>query len=132
MAATNRADDASLGDLLSTMAGDVGVLVRKELELAKVETKAEISRAAKVGGAFGGTAVTAYFALLFISFAIALGLAALMPDGLAFLLVGLVYAGASAFLFVQARNRAAELNPVPEQTVETLKEDVAWARAQTR
>ena len=55
-----------------------------------------------------------------------------MPDGLAFLLVGLVYAGASAFLFVQARNRAAELNPVPEQTVETLKEDVAWARAQTR
>src|SRR5205807_2184976 len=55
MAATNRAGDASLGDLLSTMAGDVGVLVRKELELAKVETKAEISRAGKVGGAFGGT-----------------------------------------------------------------------------
>jgi hypothetical protein len=55
-----------------------------------------------------------------------------MPDGLAYLLVGLVYAGVAAVLFMQGRKRAAELNPVPEQTVETLKEDVAWARAQTR
>jgi hypothetical protein len=132
MAATNRAEEASLGDLFSAMASDVGVLVRKELELAKVETKAELSRAGKAAGAFGGTAVTAWFAVLFLSFAVALGLAAVMPDGVAFLLVGAAYSVASAVLFVRGRTRAAEINPVPEQTVETLKEDVAWARAQTR
>jgi hypothetical protein len=132
MAAPEQVTEPTLGELLSAMTSDLGLLVRKEMELAKVEIKEEVGRAGKAAGAFGGTAVTAYFALLFLSFALALGLSALMPDGLAFLLVGLLYGAASAVLFLQGRDRAKDLNPVPEQTVETLKEDVAWAKAQTR
>jgi hypothetical protein len=132
MAAVNERQELSLGDLFAEMTRDFGVLIRKELELAKVETKTEIGRAGKAAGAYGGTAVTGYFAVFFLSVALALGLSALMPDGLAFLLVGLAYAAGSAVLYVQGRNRMAQVNPVPEQTVETLKEDVAWAKAQTR
>lgn len=132
MAAVNERQEASLGELFAEMSRDFGVLIRKELELAKVETKAEIGRASKAAGAYGGTAATAYFAVFFLSVALALGLSAVMPDGLAFLLVGLAYAAGSAALYVQGRNRMAQVNPVPEQTVETLKEDVAWAKAQTR
>jgi hypothetical protein len=132
MAALNEHQDASLGELFAEMTRDFGVLMRKELELAKVETKSEIGKAGKVAGAYGGTAVAAYFAVFFLSFALALGLSALMPNGVAFLLVGLLYAAGSAVLYTQGRNRMAQVNPVPEQTVETLKEDVAWAKAQTK
>jgi len=124
--------EPTLGELVSAMTSDLGLLVRKEMELAKVEIKEEVASAGKAAGAFGGTAVAGYMGLLFLSFALALGLAALMPDGLAFLLVGLAYAAVSGVLFMQARERAKHINPVPEQTVETIKEDVAWARAQTR
>jgi hypothetical protein len=68
-------------------------------------------------------------ALLFLSLAIAWGLAAALPRGVAFLIVGLLYAAGAAVLFVIARERAKKINPVPEQTVETLKEDVEWLKA---
>jgi hypothetical protein len=69
-------------------------------------------------------------ALLFVSLAAAWGLAEVIPRGVAFLLIGVLYAATAAVLFVVARARAKQVNPVPEQTVETLKEDVEWLKAQ--
>ena len=123
-------DGRTLPQLITEMTGEVGALVRKELELAKVETKEEVTNAAKAGGLFGGVAVTGHMALLFLSLAVAWGLAAALPRGVAFLIVGVLYAVAAAVLFVAARKRAQQVNPVPEQTVETLKEDVEWLKAQ--
>jgi hypothetical protein len=127
---TELEDSRSLPQLLSEMTNEVGQLVRKEFELAKVETKQEVTEASKAGAMFGAVAVTGHMALLLLSFAAAWGLAAVMPRGLAFLVVGLVYAAATAALFVMARSRMRRVNPVPEQTVETLKEDVEWVKAQ--
>jgi hypothetical protein len=53
-----------------------------------------------------------------------------MPRALAFLIVAVVYAVAAAVLISQGRRRLKQVNPVPQQTVETLKEDVQWAKAQ--
>jgi len=122
-------DRRTLPQLVTAMTSEVGDLVRKELELAKVETKQEVSNAAKAGGLFGGVAVGAHMALLFLSLAIAWGLATALPRGVAFLIVGLLYAAGAAVLFVIARERAKQINPVPEQTVATLKEDVEWLKA---
>jgi len=127
---TSFEDGRTLPQLITEMTGEVGALVRKELELAKVETKQEVTNAAKAGGLFGGVAVTGHMALLFLSLAVAWGLAAALPRGVAFLIVGVLYAVAAAVLFVAARKRAQQVNPVPEQTVETLKEDVEWLKAQ--
>ena len=74
--------------------------------------------------------MVALLALQLLSFAAAWGLAAVLPTGFAFLIIGVVYAAIAAVLFSQGRKRAAEVQLVPEQTVETLKEDVQWARAQ--
>ena len=127
---TSFEDGRTLPQLITEMTSDVGALVRKELELAKVETKQELANAAKAGGLFGGVAVTAHMALLFLSLAAAWGLAAALPRGVAFLIVGVLYGVAAAVLFAAARARAKQVNPVPEQTVETLKEDVEWLKAQ--
>jgi F0F1-type ATP synthase assembly protein I len=104
--------------------------MRKEVELAKVETKEEVSRAGKAGGMLGGGAFAGYFALLFLSFALAWLLDEWMHTALAFLIVGLLYAVVAAVLVVRGRARLQSVNPVPQQTVETLKEDVQWAKAQ--
>ncbi len=119
---------ASLGELFSRMSGDLGNLVRKEIELAKVETKAEVSRAGKAGGKLGAAAVTGYLAVLFASFALVHLLDEIMHLALAFLLVAVVYAIAAAILGKSGQTQLKSVNPLPEQTVETLKEDVEWAK----
>ena len=123
-------DDRSLQELWSDMTSEAGTLVRKEIELAKLEAKESATRASKAGVMFGAGGVVAFLALQLLSFAAAWGLAAVLPTGFAFLIVGVVYVAIAAVLFSQGRKRAAEVKLVPEQTVETLKEDVQWARAQ--
>ena len=66
-----------------------------------------------------------------LSFAAAWGLAETMDAGWAFLIVGVVYAIAAVALVQQGRARFKDATPVAEQTVESLKEDVEWARHQT-
>lgn len=132
MPPANVQSDRSLGELMGEMTAEFSLLVRKELELARAEIREEIGKAGKAGGMFGGGAVAGYMALVLLSFAAAWGLAAAMPRGVAFLLVGLVYAAAAAVLYMQGRKKLAEVNAVPQQTVETVKEDVEWAKAQTR
>ena len=125
-----KAPEKSLGQLFSELTSDLSTLMRKEVELAKVETKEEVARAGKAGGMLGGGAFAGWFALLFLSFAVAWLLDEWMHTALAFLIVGLVYAVVAAVLVKQGRSRMQSVNPVPQQTVETLKEDVQWAKAQ--
>lgn len=125
-----KAPEKSLGQLFSELTSDLSTLMRKEVELAKVETKEEVSRAGKAGGMLGGGAFAGYFALLFLSFALAWLLDEWMHTAVAFLIVGLLYAVVAAVLVVRGRARLQNVNPVPQQTVETLKEDVQWAKAQ--
>ena len=124
-------DEKSLTELLSTMTSDLTTLMRQEIELAKVETKEEAAKAGKAAGMLAAGGVAAHMALLFISLSAAWLLDAVMPESLAYLLVGIVYAIAAAILAKTGQTRMKQLRPVPEQTIETVKEDVQWARAQT-
>jgi hypothetical protein len=122
--------DASLGELFSDLTSDMSALVRDELSLAKVELKEEITKAGRAGGMFGGAALAGYMTIVLLSFAAAWGLAELMAVGLAFLIVGVVWGAAAAFLYLRAREELKHVHPKPEQTIDTLKEDVQWAKKQ--
>ena len=84
--------DQSIGDLVSVAARDISQLVRYELDLAKLELKSDVKRAA-FGGALHGIAVfAACLVLMLLCFAFAYGLNAVgAPGGLwgAFLWVAL-------------------------------------------
>jgi hypothetical protein len=80
----------------------------------------------------GGAALAAYLSVLLLSFAVAWGLAAVVPAGFAFLIVGLAYGVVAAVLFQEGKSRVRRVRAVPEQTVETVKEDVQWAKAQLK
>jgi hypothetical protein len=120
--------DKSLGDLFGDLSQEFTDLVRTQTELAKTEIRTQTDRAKRVAGAFGAAAVAGYMALIMLSFAAAWGLSEIVPEGVAFLIVGGVYAVGAGVLYLRGRARARELSLVPQDTVESLKEDVEWAR----
>lgn len=130
--AINLTDDRPLGELVGEMTRDVSLIMRKEVELAKVEIKEEVAKSGKAAGLFGATGAFGYLALIMVSFAAAWGLAALMPVGWAFLIVGVVHAVIAAITGLMGKKTIKSVTPVPEQTVETLKEDVQWAKQQLK
>jgi Putative Actinobacterial Holin-X, holin superfamily III len=126
--ATQVNGDRSLGELFSEMTSELSQLVRQEIALAKTETKEELSKMTDAGKIFGAGAVLGYLAVVLLAFAAAWGLAAVMPTGVAFLIVGAVLGIGAALAFLAGRKRLEHFHPVPQETVETLKEDVEWAK----
>jgi uncharacterized membrane protein YqjE len=122
--------DASLGDLFSKLTKDFSQLVSTQVELAKVELKEEATQAAKGAGMFAGAGLSGCLALLLLSFAAAWGIAAAIPTGFAFLIVGAAWAIVGAVLALNGRTRLRNLNPIPPQSKAALKEDIEWARQQ--
>ena len=122
--------DASLGELFSDLTTDMSALMRDELSLAKVELKDEITKAGRAGGMFGGAALAGYMTIVLLSFAAAWGLAELMAVGWAFLIVAVLWGVAGAFLYLRGREQFQKVHPKPEQTIDTLKEDLRWVKKQ--
>ena len=118
----------SVGDLLGEVTGDLSKLMRQEVALAKVELKEEAAKAGKAGGLLGGAGAVGYLVLVFLSLALMFALDNAMGIGWAALLTAVLLGIVAAVLFVIGRNRFKQINPKPEQTVETLKEDVQWAK----
>jgi F0F1-type ATP synthase assembly protein I len=118
--------ERSLPELLSELTGDMTRLFRDEVELAKEELKQEGRKAGQAGAAFGGAAVIGLLAgvalVLFLGFA----LDSFLPTWLAFLIVTIVLGAVAAVLGMQGRTKVQEIDPAPEQTIETLKEDAQW------
>jgi uncharacterized membrane protein YqjE len=122
--------DQSLGELLGRVSRDFSELVSTQVELAKVEIREEIAAAGRGAGILTGGAFCAYLAVILLSFAAAWGLSEIVPEGVAFLIVGAVYAVAAAVLLPKGKEKLSQVRPVPEKTAETVKEDVQWAREQ--
>jgi uncharacterized membrane protein YqjE len=121
--------EKSLGELVGEMTRDVGTLVRQEVELAKVEAREEISRASKGAGMLAAAAVAAWIALLILSLAAAAWLDEAVHPAVALAIVGAMWVIATAVLVPVGRKHLQNMRPLP-QTVDTLKEDVQWARQQ--
>jgi hypothetical protein len=120
-----------IGDLVKQLAGQTSTLVRQEIDLAKAELAEKGRTAGKGAGLLGGAAVVGLLAAGSLTACLILALAEAIPSWLAALIVALVLGAVAAVLALQGRNRMrAAAPPVPEQTVETVKEDVEWAKSQ--
>jgi HAMP domain-containing protein len=119
--------EASLGELITEMTTELGGLFRQEVELAKVETRDELSRTAKAAGSLGGGVVAALLAITFLSVALALLLAQELNDALSFAIVAVGWAIAAAVLVSAGRRKLRDVRPLPETTT-SIKEDVQWAK----
>jgi membrane protein len=124
--------DLSTVQLVGRVAGDVGSLVKKEVELARQEITEGVTARLKGAAAFAGAAVLGLVVVGFLGAAGATALALVIPLWAALLVVAGVFIllAAAAAVFGRARMRRPSL--APEQAKRTIKEDVEWARAQLR
>ena len=114
--------ERSVGELIGEVTSDLSTLMRQEMALAKAEMKEEAAKTGKAAGMFGGAGLAGYMVALFVSIAAWWGLANLMDEAWAALIVAVVWAVIGAVLFVSGRKKMREVNPKPERTVSTLKE----------
>jgi Putative Actinobacterial Holin-X, holin superfamily III len=124
MTAEGRPDveGTSVGTLIGEVTKDLSTLMRQELELAKVEVKAEAKKAGQGAGMFGAAGFAGYMVLLFLSLALMWGLSNVMDTGWAGLIVAGLWAVIGAVAFVMGRARFKQVNPKPERTVDTLQQ----------
>ncbi len=115
-------ENVSVGDLLGNVSRDLSTLMRQELALAKAELKVEAAKVGKGAGMLGGAGLAGYMVVLFASIALWWALANVMDQGLAALLVAVLWAVIGAVLYVTGRRTLREVDPEPERTVETLKQ----------
>jgi uncharacterized membrane protein YqjE len=123
--------EASLGELVGRVAGDMGVMIRDHIELAKEEITAEVKKAGTGAGLVGGGAVAAWTGVLLVSFAAAWALALALETWLAFLIVGLVWLGVAGIMALAGRKELSEMDPRPEQTMKEIEKDKQWLKEQT-
>ena len=118
-----------IGELLKQLSQETTTLVRKELELAKAEMTEKGKQAGIGVGMFGAAGIVGLLALGALTACLILALDGAMKDWLAALVVAAAYALVAGILALVARSRVQEATPpVPEETVDSVKEDVQWAK----
>lgn len=119
---TNTDTDASLGELVSRITENTTTLFRKEVELAKAETREEVVRAGVGAGMLAAAGVFGLLVLVMLSFAAAQWLSTQMDLAWAYLAVGGGWLLVAIIVGLIGRSQLRKINPMPERTAETLRE----------
>jgi uncharacterized membrane protein YqjE len=124
--------DQSIGELVKDLATETSTLVRQEIDLAKAELSEKARVAGQGAGLLGGAAIVGLLAAGALTACLILALSEVMDAWLAALIITVAMGAIAAVLALQGRNRIRAATPaVPEQTIETVKEDVEWAKTRT-
>jgi len=123
--------DQSIGDLLKQLSQDTSTLVRQEMALARAELTEQGKRAGTGAGMLGGAGVAGLLTLGALTATLIGVLDTAMPFWLAALIATVIWAAVAGVLALQGRNKIKEATPPAPQTVETVKEDVRWAKTRT-
>jgi len=129
----NELRERPIGDLLKQLSQETTTLMKQELDLARAEVAQKGQRAGKGAGMFGGAGVIGFLALAALTAALIMAIDKAVPNWAAALIVAAVYAAIAGVLALQGRNKVKEATPpVPQQAVESVKEDVQWAKTRTQ
>jgi uncharacterized membrane protein YqjE len=121
--------DRGTGELVKQLSNQVSTLARQEVELAKAEATEKGKKAGVGAGMFGGAGVAGLLTLGSLTAFLIVVLALAIPAWASALLITVMWAAVAGVLALQGRNKLREMGkPVPEKTVETVKEDVQWLK----
>ena len=125
--------ERSLGELFGKLSNETSTLIRQEMALARAEMTEKGKEAGKGAGLFGGAGAVGLLGAGAITAGIILLLDLAIAAWLAAIVVGVIYVAVAAFLGLKGRDRIqAATPPIPEQTVDTVKEDVEWAKTRAQ
>ncbi len=125
--------DRSIAELVKRLSDQTATLVHQELDLAKAELIANGRKAGLGAGMFGGAGVLGLYAVGALTACVILALSSAVDGWLAALIVAVVYGAIAGVLALVGKNKVKEgVPPVPEQTVESVKEDVQWTKQRAK
>ena len=130
-ATTPKRSERSAGEILTDIVANAQEIIRSEVRLARVEIKEEARKAVQAGTMLAAGAVMGLFALGFLLWAAAFGLATVMAVWQATLLMGVVLSVTACILIAVGRGRWSTIHK-PERTVEELKENARWLKHPTK
>lgn len=112
----------SVGALIGEVTKDLSTLMRQELELAKVEMKAEAKKAGTGAGLFGVAGFAGYMMIVFLSVALWWALSHLVGHSWSALIVAVIWGAIAAVAGLMGKKKFQQVNPKPERTVDTLSQ----------
>ena len=115
-------EGTSVGQLIGEVTRDLSTLMRQELELAKVEIKAEAVKAGTGAGLFGAAGFAAYMMIFFLSIALWWALSHLVGHSWSALIVAILWGAIAAVAGLMGKKKFDQVHPKPERTVETLSQ----------
>ncbi len=126
-----RNNERSLGELFSELTKETTTLVRQEFALARTEMTQKAKTYGRDAGLATAGAVVLYTGFLALVATVIIALAYALPLWLSALIVTVVLLGIGAALAYMGIEQMRKTKPVPERTIDTLKEDAAWIKEQT-
>jgi uncharacterized membrane protein YqjE len=127
----SQTEHRSTGEIVQDILNNIGELVRSEIVLAKTEVRDEAKKASKAGGLFAAAGLLAFYGMAAWIATCMILIAMVTPLWFAVFIMGVVLFVASGIVLVAAVQKWRELRP-PERTIQTVKEDVQWAKQQIK
>ena len=123
--------ERGVGELVKDLASQTSTLVRQEIKLAQAEVAEKSKVAGRGAGLMAAAAAAALVMLGTLSGCLVAALDAALPLWLAALIVTIVWGIVAAVLAQMGRTSLRTATPPAPQTVESVKEDIEWAKTRT-
>jgi uncharacterized membrane protein YqjE len=130
MSVQDDARERGIGELVKDLAGQTSTLVRQEIKLAQAEVTEKGKVAGRGAGMLAGAAVAALLMLGTLTAVLVVALDSALELWLAALIVTVIWGVVAAVLAQSGRKALRAATPPAPQTVETVKEDIQWAKTQ--
>jgi len=128
----DRTTDVPLSGLFANLRQEATLLVRREVELARVEASQKAGQIARGAAALGVGGAVLFAGILFLMLSATLGLMHVVQPWLSALIVGGVVLLVGAVMLYGGIKRMSAMNLTPQRTLETLKEDARLVRGRAQ
>lgn len=125
-------NDRPVAAVLQDILRDLQEMIRSEARLAKAEIRDEARQTASSAMRLIAGVIVGLSAWLFSLWTAVYALANRMSMWAATLLVAIVLASAAGALIVMGLRRLKRIQPLPERTIETMKENLEWIKQSTK
>ncbi len=129
---SNTREARPIGDIVQDIVRDFQEVIRGEIRLARAEVTANVDRAKNAGVMFGAAAITGLMAAGALVATCIAALALAMPVWLAALITTFFFGCVAGAALAMGRERLRKVDALPKQTMDSLKDDVEWAKHQMR
>jgi len=119
-----------IGVVAASAVDGARTLLRKHVELAKLEVGTAVGIRAAGAGMMAAAGALALLAFGFVAAAGAAALALVMPTWAAILIVAVLLLAIAGVLVLVGRRAIRSAPPVAERSLESMKEDARWAKQQ--